>query len=1618
MDNIPVSISLKLLKEDFEDSLKEIRLALRDLSRDATALGQAIDTEMNASGISLSQFAKSSEQISDKLKGNTLGITENIREINSQISSYKKYLSDVSSLSERQQFELGGQTSAVKGYIEQLEQQKEKLLDIAGAYEDVNDKYTDSVKKHDDLKAHLQMVRKEMESMVSAAVQSGDTTKTNAVKASKAYKDLQEDAKKTAASINEINKALSDDGPTLLFTSEEDYNRVKELKAEIADLQEQLSNTTDDSAFLSLSGQILDLQKALDGLNAKASGAASELGADLGKKAAEASSNLYELNATVKENEKQYEDLSKQCDEAKDKIKAASEAGDIQAVKDLEKEYQELTARLQEAGYQLNQSKGEQKDAESAWESLDRVLKGANGNIGTAVQGLRNLAVAAKGGTNPVQIFKAALSAVSAGAKLSTASFKALWATLKANPVGFILGLISALVSVVTLLISKMKSAAEKQQQLNAVEKAHLDLLEQLTENGNRGYDRQIAAKERELSILKAGNHSLSEQYKLEDEILRLKQEKAQQAAKKWKEESENIDENTKALERQQKALQALQLRSDKDGGGDMSWRQVNKEMEKQGLDVRYERTGFLGFGRKKLMVDGVEVSKGAVDAMLAAVQGQVDNTGKKIEMGIKVVTDEADVNAEAAQLAEERAEKARAIQRAETAEVQSATSARIALIRDGYDRDVKAAEAASANKITELKRRLREEVDLTTTARQAINEQILSEEKALQQKLEELEAAHQAKLLSIRRQIEDESTTSAPKNADMQRAELKRDYDRRIEDIDIRVKTDKNLSQEEIEELLKLKQTLEERYAKESELLEQKLEARKVSIAQEGVELELEAAEAGSAKELELKLKQLELQRQAEILANKQLPDDEQQSEDAINKKYQKLRQDELKTYYSSLLGDYAGFQQEMTTLTESYEKKRAEIESQITTEQDPKKKKNLQAALKELEKTYKTSLKSLQQEFVKNNIGDVFNEQTVENVKEAKRALDEMESMSLDDFNLAYNAQLSAEQFEKLKEQIRKVREELREMGTGYTIKEAFEDAFSGKTKEATERGVNYLVNGLTKVSNIVGGLADAMRDFADATENAKLESMADTFDGIAGTISTAGSYAAAGAQIGGVWGAVIGAVLGVGQGVVTGILDAQTKQAEAEKARREEAQNYLDEVVSGIGNVISSIDSLSDTIASLDYTNYRKSLLEAINGLKADADYDSTSNWNSLKNGAGTNEQMANALLEMFDLPTLMEKGIVKDWIGEGQDRVIESINRIFGDLGWGTITPAGYQSVSEKNWEKFQDIINRWEEATEEEKEWATNYYKNNNIISSSTYADIANGVDYDFDQKRLEILREMTELYESGSLSAVDYFNLQMKADKLSLDMLKQRRAELIAEGKNTTEIDNEIAEAAYNMGESVREMFEGLAGTDIQSIVDNWLDIFKEFGNDFESAIDKINESIDDMIRNMVIQTVFVQPLLQRLSRYLQEYAENAGLEQDEDGNYIWTNEAFRGMAEGLKSQVAGAKELYQQLSEELSLAGLGWGDSENDRSASNKGIANASQESVDELNGRMTAVQGHTFSINENTILIQQNVAAIMGSVRQIEDYTEHLVRIDHDIHEMHQAVNDIQGLKVRMAV
>lgn len=78
----------------------------------------------------------------------------------------------------------------------------------------------------------------------------------------------------------------------------------------------------------------------------------------------------------------------------------------------------------------------------------------------------------------------------------------------------------------------------------------------------------------------------------------------------------------------------------------------------------------------------------------------------------------------------------------------------------------------------------------------------------------------------------------------------------------------------------------------------------------------------------------------------------------------------------------------------------------------------------------------------------------------------------------------------------------------------------------------------------------------------------------------------------------------------------------------------------------------------------------------------------------------------------------------------------------------------------------------------------------------------------------------------------------------------------------------------------------------------------------------------------------------------------------------------------------------------------------EAERNGTAQGIATASQESVDELNGRMTAIQGHTFNLSSNSDIMRDNVQAMLSTVQGIKIDTAYLQGMASDLGYIKQNV------------
>lgn len=229
---------------------------------------------------------------------------------------------------------------------------------------------------------------------------------------------------------------------------------------------------------------------------------------------------------------------------------------------------------------------------------------------------------------------------------------------------------------------------------------------------------------------------------------------------------------------------------------------------------------------------------------------------------------------------------------------------------------------------------------------------------------------------------------------------------------------------------------------------------------------------------------------------------------------------------------------------------------------------------------------------------------------------------------------------------------------------------------------------------------------------------------------------------------------------------------------------------------------------------------------------------------------------------------------------------------------------------------------------------------------------------------------------------------------------------------------NKIAEIAEEMATIINEMLEDIIGYTAADLASELGNAFFEAAKAGEDAMEawhtKVNDIVADIIKRMLI-TQFLEPEIGKIfDKYKQKWFPN--------GQFAGID-AVIASAQGMSSDLNRAGEIFNQIYSGLNqgLQDLFAPTEEASREASEKGIATASQESVDELNGRATAIQGHTFSINENTKQLVVTANLILQSVLNIESETNgfglRLERMESSLKSVRETLDDInlKGIKMR---
>lgn len=260
--------------------------------------------------------------------------------------------------------------------------------------------------------------------------------------------------------------------------------------------------------------------------------------------------------------------------------------------------------------------------------------------------------------------------------------------------------------------------------------------------------------------------------------------------------------------------------------------------------------------------------------------------------------------------------------------------------------------------------------------------------------------------------------------------------------------------------------------------------------------------------------------------------------------------------------------------------------------------------------------------------------------------------------------------------------------------------------------------------------------------------------------------------------------------------------------------------------------------------------------------------------------------------------------------------------------------------------------------------------------------------------------------------------MELMGQQIAL-IAKQREEEEAKKKKDKDKIEeynNKIQELADKMAQVVDNLINNLLGGDAFQLADKLGDALFDAFSKGEDAAKAFGDTVDEVIRNMVkkllIQQFLEEPIRKAIDKYKKAVTKDGEVSIDEMlANVGVLKDALSGIGD-----VAGT--LPKILENTLSKLGI---DIDDALGGQRKGIAAASQDSIDELNGRATAIQTHTAMIAQGTArltsLAQSTFDQLVEVARMVKVGNATRQRIESATVSMESKMRDFetQGIKVR---
>lgn len=223
----------------------------------------------------------------------------------------------------------------------------------------------------------------------------------------------------------------------------------------------------------------------------------------------------------------------------------------------------------------------------------------------------------------------------------------------------------------------------------------------------------------------------------------------------------------------------------------------------------------------------------------------------------------------------------------------------------------------------------------------------------------------------------------------------------------------------------------------------------------------------------------------------------------------------------------------------------------------------------------------------------------------------------------------------------------------------------------------------------------------------------------------------------------------------------------------------------------------------------------------------------------------------------------------------------------------------------------------------------------------------------------------------------------------------------------------DLQEQAEEAQEALRNYLQDTFGSLGESAMDSLVNAIENDGVDAWEKFGEAGSSVLEDLGKQIAYSLFFSDKFKRLQADLEKIYGSGKTEEEIAKD---ARDLVASFYQGIGTDMNNAQQWMEQWKEEANKQGFNLWETAN-REVSAKGIESVNQESVDELNGRATAIQGHTYLISESMKLLIANAGRMLELLTGIRDNTSHLEDIKHSNKEMLLAIDNMnnKGLILR---